>query len=177
MTPDITYLDPKDARHLTLCYGCADTPYGTSMIVATPEGAAAFLGFCDTARAKKEIAALKTDWPTAAWQHDDALVQGVAQKIFSGAPVPLVLIGTPFRHKVWQELVKIPAGERTHYGAIAAAVGSHPRAVGGAVGANPVSYLVPCHRVLGADGALHGYRWGLEIKRRLLTAETNQKAA
>lgn len=86
--------------------------------------------------------------------------------------VPLHLVGPPFGQRVWELLLAIPYGSTTTYGALAAAIGNtHARAVGRFVGGNPVSILVPCHRVVGADGSLTGYAGGLDRKRRLLELE------
>lgn len=82
-----------------------------------------------------------------------------------------ILCGTPFQHQVWKTLLNIPLGETRSYGEIANQIHSHPRAVGRAVGSNPISYFVPCHRVLAQDGSLNGYLWGLEVKRQLLQFE------
>lgn len=79
--------------------------------------------------------------------------------------------GTAFQQRVWEMLLQIPAGESSTYGQLAAALGSSPRAVGGAVGRNPISIVIPCHRVLAADGRLGGYAGGLERKRLLLDLE------
>ncbi|MGC6472667.1 MAG: methylated-DNA--[protein]-cysteine S-methyltransferase [Parvibaculales bacterium] len=98
-------------------------------------------------------------------------VQQATEGLLQGAPPPLKLTGTPFQHRVWQALLSIPEGASDTYGGLAAKLGSSPRAVGGAVGANQLAWLVPCHRILGADGKLHGYRWGLAVKARLLAAE------
>jgi O-6-methylguanine DNA methyltransferase len=89
------------------------------------------------------------------------------------ANVPLDLQGTPFQRAVWSRLVALPVGTTITYGALAAALGipGEAQRVGEAVGANPVCVLVPCHRVVGADGTLKGFRWGLELKRRLLAHE------
>ena len=89
---------------------------------------------------------------------------------------PLSPYGTAFQQSVWQQLLKIPYGKTTTYGAIAASLRSagqtaSPQAVGGAVGRNPIAILIPCHRVIGADGSLTGYAGGLEIKRQLLSLE------
>ena len=98
---------------------------------------------------------------------------------FAGkAPAALPKIsprGTAFQQRVWQALLQIPRGETVTYGALAAKLGSHARAVGGAVGRNPISILIPCHRVVGADGSLTGYAGGTERKRRLLELEGAEK--
>lgn len=87
--------------------------------------------------------------------------------------VPLDLLGTPFQRAVWQALLAIPSGSTSTYGEIARGLGSAAavRAVGGAVGRNPVSVIVPCHRVVGADGSLTGYAGGVERKQAMLTLE------
>jgi AraC family transcriptional regulator of adaptative response/methylated-DNA-[protein]-cysteine methyltransferase len=91
----------------------------------------------------------------------------------SGDDLPLHLLGTPWQIKVWEALLGIPEGRFSTYGAIARQLGnaSASRAVGAAVGRNPISWLIPCHRVLASDGKLHGYHWGLERKRAMLALE------
>ena len=96
----------------------------------------------------------------------------IAIKIFDQPhKVPVSLRGTDFQKKVWRRLMEIPTGTTTTYGNISDNLQSAPRAVGNAVGKNPVSLLVPCHRVIGSTGHLHGYRWGLGVKKSLLAAE------
>ena len=113
-------------------------------------------------------------------RHDDALLRRAADQLhayFAGEmlafDVPLDLQGTPFQRRVWQALLAIPGGETRSYGEIARALGSAAavRAVGGAVGRNPVSVIVPCHRVIGSDGSLTGYAGGVDRKRALLKLE------
>ena len=87
------------------------------------------------------------------------------------AGLPLAPLGTAFQRRVWDALLAIPYGETRTYGELAAALGSSPRAVGTAVGKNPISVIIPCHRVLGADGSLTGYAGGLDRKRVLLELE------
>lgn len=87
------------------------------------------------------------------------------------ADLPLSPKGTAFQKRVWQELLTIPYGQTVSYGALAARLGSSARAVGSAVGRNPLSILIPCHRVLGTDGSLCGYAGGLENKKKLLKLE------
>lgn len=106
-------------------------------------------------------------WLTAYWTAQDA---GVAP---TPEPISLDLRGTPFQRAVWAALQAIPTGATSTYAAIAAAAGSSAavRAAGAAIGRNPVSIIVPCHRVLGRDGSLTGYAGGLERKRALLAHE------
>ncbi len=96
-----------------------------------------------------------------------AILSDMDQNIYP----PLSLSGTVFQHRVWHALMGLAQGTSTYYKTLAACLDSAPIAVGGAVGANPVSWLVPCHRVLSSDNMLHGYRWGLGLKAKMLTAE------
>ena len=96
-------------------------------------------------------------------------------RALSGIPVDPA--GTPFQQRVWSAVREIPPGETRSYGQLAQLLGTHPRAVGSANGANPVSLAIPCHRVLASDGKLCGYAWGEERKRWLLLHERGQKPA
>jgi AraC family transcriptional regulator of adaptative response/methylated-DNA-[protein]-cysteine methyltransferase len=115
-------------------------------------------------------------WPNARFVRDDARIAPMVQQIFdltrwsADQPVRVVLIGTDFQVKVWETLLKIPAGKATTYAEVANRIGkpSASRAVGAAVGANPISFVVPCHRVVGSSGALTGYHWGVPRKRAIL---------
>jgi methylated-DNA-[protein]-cysteine S-methyltransferase len=103
------------------------------------------------------------------------LLRGWLESYFEGKnpePLPLAPQGTPFQQLVWTLLLKIPYGQTTTYGTLAAQLtGASPRAVGGAVGHNPISLLIPCHRVIGADGSLTGYAGGIDRKKALLSLE------
>jgi methylated-DNA-[protein]-cysteine S-methyltransferase len=123
--------------------------------------------------------------PGADWTRDDSLplfgaVAGQLEEYFSGArtrfELPVAPVGTPFQREVWACLEDIPYGARVSYGDVASAVGrpSAVRAVGGAIGHNPVSIIIPCHRVVGSDGALTGYAGGLERKNALLELEAGR---
>ena len=142
------------------------TPYGSAFI-ATCDRDIVFWGFCSKAEAGGLRDALGHKWHNA--------VAGGAETVGALAKNACApghhLAGTPFQHRVWQKLLDIPQGQVTSYKELADALGSAPRAIGGAVGANPVSLLVPCHRVLAADKTLNGYRWGLKTKARILAAE------
>jgi len=98
-------------------------------------------------------------------------VQRATEILLQGAPPPLKLTGTSFQHRVWTALMCLPQGTCDTYGGLATQLGSHARAIGGAVGANQLAWLVPCHRILGAGGKLNGYRWGLGVKSRMLAQE------
>jgi AraC family transcriptional regulator of adaptative response/methylated-DNA-[protein]-cysteine methyltransferase len=112
-------------------------------------------------------------WPAARFQRDDAAIAPLAEAAFGGRHTPLHLIGAPFQIKVWEALLRIPSGHVTSYSEIAGAIGHDKavRAVGTAVGRNPISFLIPCHRALRKSGALGGYHWGLPVKRAILAWE------
>jgi AraC family transcriptional regulator of adaptative response/methylated-DNA-[protein]-cysteine methyltransferase len=118
---------------------------------------------------------LRSRFPAARFDRDDAVANDWAQRIFTayGQPIPLALYGTPWQRQVWRALLSIPPGRTVSYRDIAAQVclPKAARAVGAAVGANPVSWLIPCHRVLAADGRLTGYHWGVSRKRAMLAYE------
>ena len=126
---------------------------------------------------------LRGRWPGAEFVEDPAMLRPWVQNAFgmedTGPPTPLFLIGAPFQIKVWEALLSIPSGQVTTYSEIAEAIGSPRavRAVGTAVGRNPISWLIPCHRALRKDGALGGYHWGLPVKRALLAYEAARAEA
>jgi AraC family transcriptional regulator of adaptative response/methylated-DNA-[protein]-cysteine methyltransferase len=123
-------------------------------------------------------------WPRAGFVEAPERTAGHAARIFEPArwcaeqPVRLVLIGTDFEIRVWQALLRIPMGRAVTYADIARHLGqpTASRAVGSAVGRNPISFVVPCHRVLRGDGQLGGYHWGLTRKRALIGWETGRVA-
>tara|TARA_E500000178_G_scaffold344614_1_gene393189 strand:- start:3126 stop:3728 length:603 start_codon:yes stop_codon:yes gene_type:complete len=166
----VSFVSYKAFRGQTFRYGmdCA-TPYGPAFVIMRGPDIV-FWGFCDAREAAQIRVDLDKKWQPAAWQEDSVGVGQVAARACH-APAALALSGTAFQHRVWQALLDIPHGQIVSYKNIADAVNSAPRAVGRAVGSNPVSLLVPCHRVLAADGSLNGYRWGLQIKARVLAAE------
>lgn len=153
-----------------------DTPLGPMLIARTADGLAGAWFDGQKHHPGMIEAPERADDPLLA-QAAAALRAGVAGA--AAALPPLDLRGTPFQRAVWQALQAIPAGATVTYGELAARVGrpAAVRAVGAAVGRNPVSVLVPCHRVVGGDGALTGYAGGLERKRRLLDAEARRPAA
>jgi AraC family transcriptional regulator of adaptative response/methylated-DNA-[protein]-cysteine methyltransferase len=160
-------------RGVTIRWAVAATTLGPLLIAATDKGV------CRVAFGEEE-ADLRARFPGAELGSGDAafarLVQRVADAVEQPGrshAIPLDVQGTAFQQAVWQQLQRIPAGETRSYGEIAAAIGKPGavRATGSANGANSVAVLIPCHRVVRADGSLGGYAWGEEIKRELLRRE------
>lgn len=169
----------------TIRYAACEGPFGAALIGATDKGVCwlSFLGGVGLAKAVEEM---KGDWPAARFIEDRAAIAPLAARAFAFArglaldrPLGLHVQGTNFQLKVWEALLKIPAGETATYGDIAERVGAPTaqRAVGAAVGANMVSLLIPCHRVILASGAIHNYRWGVARKKALLALEGAARAA
>lgn len=157
---------------LAIQWGLHPTPFGEALVANTARGVC-FLAFLGERAQDEALAELATTWPQATLARDDAATAASAARLFSGLPISVHVRGTNFQVQVWRALLRIPEGALVSYGEIAAAVGrpAAVRAVGSAVGANPVSWLVPCHRVIRVSGALGGYRWGLTCKRSLLAWE------
>ncbi len=180
----------KGGENTDLVLGLAPTPFGQGVWLMSPRGLVA-LGFVDEnapartgfehqGRSESEaIANLTARYPKALIKRDDAAARRMAAHAFENdKPLPVVLYGTPFRRQIWRALLEIPAGETWTYGALANAAG-HPkaaRAVGAAVGANPLSWFIPCHRALASDGRLHNYHWGVARKRAMLAYEVAHSA-
>ncbi len=162
---------------LEIRYGFHDSPFGAMLLAATGRGICR-LTFPAGDEASAEVAGLATNWPRARLSEDPASTRPLARRIFDraarGEPLRLLVHGTNFQIAVWRALLSIPEGEVTTYSRIAAAIGRPRavRAVGNAVGANPIAYLIPCHRVLRQVGALGGYRWGAARKQALLAWES-----
>jgi AraC family transcriptional regulator, regulatory protein of adaptative response / methylated-DNA-[protein]-cysteine methyltransferase len=169
---------PGEARRrgegLELKWGLAPTPFGQGLFVVAPRGLCG-LAFADEQGDDEAFEDMHRRWPAADWVRDDAAAEAMARQVFMGAgePVPLVLIGPPFHVQVWKALLRIPAGRTASYGQVAAWAGKPGafRAAGAAIGANPVSWLIPCHRALAKDGRLTGYHWGLARKAAMLALE------
>jgi len=161
---------------LVMRWGQAPTPFGTGVFLIAPRGLSA-LAFADPGEEAAALADLAARFPQARLTRDDAAAADFASRIFEAAPgeaaIPLALYGTPWRRQVWRALLRIPAGHTVSYRDIAVQVCTQKasRAVGAAVGANPVSWLIPCHRVLSSDGRLTGYHWGVPRKRAMLAYE------
>ncbi|MDP4891208.1 methylated-DNA--[protein]-cysteine S-methyltransferase [Cypionkella sp.] len=162
---------------LAIDWGWFDSPFGAAIVMGTEKGICG-LGFAAEMGEAAAFADLQNRWPLAQFRENPAQLAPRVQTAFglqrgANAPAPLLLIGAPFQIKVWQALLAIPSGHVTTYSEIARHIG-HPkavRAVGTAVGRNPISLLIPCHRALRKSGALGGYHWGLPVKRAMLAYE------
>lgn len=173
------------AAGLTITYGFAPSPFGTALLMMTPRGLCG-LAFSDPDTGGDEAAFedMRRRWPHARYQRDDAAVVPLAQRVFDARcwraeePLKVFLIGTDFEVRVWEGLLKIPLGTTSTYSTLATVIEKPKaaRAVGAAVGRNPLSFVVPCHRVLGKSGALTGYHWGLTRKRAMLGWEAGKTA-
>jgi len=168
---------------LTIDYGFHPCPFGMALFMATPSGLCG-LAFSDEDDQAAALADMKARWPKAVFRENTERTAQFAQRTFGDeadkhAPLTLHLLGTPWQIKVWEALLAIPEGRLTTYQTIARALKNEKasRAVGTAVGRNPISWLSPCHRVLGSDGALHGYHWGMVRKRAMLAVEAARHAA
>ena len=158
---------------LLIRWGRFDTPFGEALAMGTDRGLCG-LAFTEETGFDAAYADLAGRWPAAQFIEDAAaLAPWVASAFGAGGETPLQLIGAPFQIKVWEALLRIPSGQVTTYSAIAGAIGAPKaaRAVGTAVGRNPISFLIPCHRALARSGALGGYHWGLPVKRAMLAWE------
>ncbi len=166
---------------LAIRAGFAASPFGRVFLAATARGVCG-LGFCDPEDDAAVEADLRRRWPRAAWTRDDAASAALARRIFAGegarGPLAVLVRGTNFQVQVWRALLAIPEGAATSYAAVAARAGrpAAVRAAAGAVGDNPVAWLIPCHRVLRTGGAPGGYRWGLARKRAMLAWEAARHA-
>ena len=168
----------------TIAYGLHPSPFGTALVMATERGLAG-LAFADSGGDKLALADMRSRWPKAKIVQDTARTAPLAQRVFdpklwrADRPLRVVMIGTDFEVRVWETLLRIPIGRATTYSDIAGSIGAPKaaRAVGAAVGKNPISFVVPCHRVIGRSGELTGYHWGITRKRAMLGWEAGKIAA
>ncbi len=168
---------------LEMRYGFHPSPFGTALIMATPRGLAG-LALADADKERSTLTDMRRRWPKAKYIEDAATTAPLARRIFdptqwrADQPLRIVLIGTDWEVRVWEALLKIPLGRLTTYSTIAGKVctPAAARAVGAAVGKNPICFVVPCHRVVGKSGDLTGYHWGMTRKRAMLGWEAGQVA-
>lgn len=173
---------------LRITYGIHPTPFGPALLANTQRGLChlSFLPSDEGPEVAKAVSALRNDWPGATLVEEADSTSGVAQSVFypgdtgpQKAPLSLFLKGTNHQIKVWNALLRVPPGTVTTYGRLADALGSpgSARAVGSAVGRNPLAYLIPCHRVIRQMGSFGEYRWGSRRKKAILAWEAAQKVS
>ena len=163
---------------LVIYWGWFESPFGPALVMGTQKGICG-IGFAAENGAEPAMADLMSRWPRARFVEDAMMLRPWVLSAFGASDgqlsqAPLYLIGAPFQIKVWEALLTIPSGHVTTYSEIAGAIGAPraARAVGTAVGRNPVSWLIPCHRALRKSGGLGGYHWGLPVKRAMLAYES-----
>lgn len=165
-------------------YAFHSCPFGQALFMATEHGLAG-LAFADDGDEASAFEDMKKRWPKATYIQDQAATAPYAARVFDQTqwsdrePLRVAMIGSDFEVRVWETLLKIPMGRMTTYSDIAAHIGkpSAARAVGTAVGKNPISFVVPCHRVVGKTGSLCGYHWGLTRKRAIIGWESGALGA
>ncbi|MXQ06358.1 methylated-DNA--[protein]-cysteine S-methyltransferase [Alphaproteobacteria bacterium GH1-50] len=172
----------KGGGGLEIFWGWIESPFGPALLMATGKGICG-IGFAAETGAEATMSDMLSRWPKAHFTEDPVALQPYAEQAFprersNNPPLQLFLIGAPFQIKVWEALMRIPTGHVTTYADIADAIGNPRavRAVGTAVGRNPISWLIPCHRVLRKSGGLGGYHWGLPVKRTMLAWEAAETA-
>lgn len=158
---------------LTIRHGWFDGPFGETILMASDKGICG-MGFAAEMGRDAAFEDLRHRWPKARFVEDATTLAPLVTAAFGQGQTRLHLIGAPFQIKVWEALLRIPTGHVTTYGEIAGTIGNPRavRAVGTAVGRNPISFLIPCHRALRRDGSLGGYHWGLPVKRAILAWES-----
>ena len=171
----------KGGAGLRIAYGFHASLFGEALIMATELGLCG-LAFGSAGEEDSLLADMRPRWPKAQFVADETTTASYAARIFNPeagtSDLPIQLFGTPWQIKVWQALLAIPEGKVTSYRAIAERVCDFraARAAGAAIGRNPISLIIPCHRVLGSNGALTGYHWGESRKRAMLALEAARHA-
>ena len=167
----------QSGLNLVIHYGCYSGPFGNTFIALTPRGICK-LSFIENNDLDEQLISLKYKWPQAKFIEDNNQAAKAIEDIFSkpkkiSAPLSVLVQGTNFQVKVWQALLTLNSGDLTSYGEIAKAIGKPKaaRAVGTAIGANPIAFVIPCHRVIQKSGELGGYRWGEVRKHAMLMRE------
>ncbi|MEP2028497.1 MAG: bifunctional helix-turn-helix domain-containing protein/methylated-DNA--[protein]-cysteine S-methyltransferase [Paracoccaceae bacterium] len=173
----------RGGESLVIYWGWFESPFGPTLVMGTEKGICG-IGFAAETTEQATMEDLVSRWPKAKYVEDPMMLRPWVLSAFGAGDgelgtAPLYLIGAPFQIKVWEALLMIPSGQVTTYSEIANVIGNPKavRAVGTAVGRNPVSWLIPCHRALRKSGGLGGYHWGLPVKRAMLAYESAQAGA
>ncbi|MEJ2383422.1 MAG: methylated-DNA--[protein]-cysteine S-methyltransferase [Xanthomonadales bacterium] len=165
----------RGGAEVTFRFGFGECLFGLALIAWNERGIN-FLGFCNDVDPRDALGELRDRWPNASYVRDEAGARDWLKRVFADAPttpLPLWLRGSPFQLRVWEALLAVPEDANVSYGRIARAVGAPgaARAVGNAVGGNPIAWIIPCHRVIRGMGELGGYRWGVSTKRAMIGYE------
>lgn len=173
----------RKGEGLTIYWGWFDSPFGLSLVMGTEKGICG-IGFASETGEEEAMRDLVSRWPKAQFVEDPMFLRpwvlsAYHEKTGELGKTPVYMIGSPLQIKVWEALMRIPSGHVSTYSEIAQSIGKPRavRAVGTAIGRNPVSWLIPCHRALRKSGALGGYHWGLPVKRALLAREAARDEA
>ena len=165
----------SNGKGVQMQYGYSQSPFGLTLVAWNPRGIS-FLGFCHEVGAEQSAQELRRQWPDAELTESPGEAEKLIQQVFSDAasqPIRVWLRGSPFQLKIWQALMAIPEGSHATYGQIAEFVGQEnaARAIGNAVGSNPLAWIIPCHRVIQKIGDIGGYRWGSHLKGAMIGKE------
>jgi O-6-methylguanine DNA methyltransferase len=162
-------------RPALILYGLIEAPFGPFLLGLNDEGVLYRASFVTRASLKKTVQSWAEKWPKTVFAEDQKRIEKQARAFFGSKADErtICLVGTAFQQKVWKALLSIPAGKTKNYADVARKIGNPKavRAVGKALGANPVPFFVPCHRVIASDGTLGGFSGGLPVKKRLLEKE------
>jgi AraC family transcriptional regulator of adaptative response/methylated-DNA-[protein]-cysteine methyltransferase len=166
----------NQGKGVTMQYGFGATPFGDALIAWTDRGIS-FLAFCETCGREHSLTDLRGQWKDVHLKYEERDARVLLERVFELGSQPSLKVwlrGSPFQLKVWEALLKIPPDAHCTYGQIARHLGNPraSRAVGTAIGRNPVSFLIPCHRVITSMGTMGGYRWGIPTKRALIGLES-----
>jgi AraC family transcriptional regulator of adaptative response/methylated-DNA-[protein]-cysteine methyltransferase len=164
----------RQGAGVELVYGVHQGPFGPFLLIASPRGVCG-LAFV-TGSVDEALADFRARWPLAEFSEDAPGTAAYAERVFPDrngrrqGPLSLIASGTNFQVKVWEALLSVPPGAVVSYNDLARAIGRErcPRAIGNAMGANPLAYVIPCHRVIRASGVFNGYRWGLPKRLAML---------
>lgn len=169
----------RNGQDVIVYWGWFDSPFGLSLVMGTSKGICG-IAFASETGTEAAMDDLRSRWPKAVYVEDPMMLRPLVLAAYDQkGETALHMIGSPLQIKVWEALLQIPSGQVTTYSEIADAVGKPKavRAIGTAVGRNPVSWLIPCHRALRKSGELGGYHWGLPVKRALLAYESARSDA
>ncbi len=167
----------------TIAAGFAESPFGTCLVAEGPRGIC-HLSFVEAGTENAAWSDLRNNWPMAQWRRNDSMAAGIVGRIFAlpngqnrRPSLRAFVKGSAFQVRVWRALLQVPPGQLTTYGQLAQAVGNPAaaRAVGTAVGQNPLACLIPCHRVIRETGVIGHYRWGRTRKRALVAWESARR--